>query len=289
MNTPTNQTVSVHTRPWAGLMADVDTSAGRRASVTPAQATINTFQPISLAEMADVALLNRTDTKFVLATGDLLAALAGLNDVYRVLEVDGIRLNHYQTLYFDTPDFALYHCHHAGATERYKVRARAYVESDLAFFEIKRKTRKKRTVKDRLQTPQMVTRVERDTAVFLHHHYPYDPADLRPALWNSFTRLTLVSTVRPERLTIDFDLAFYVEQRRVTLPGVAVAEVKQDGFSANSDFIREIRARHAHPTSFSKYCLGAALLYPHLKHNNFKRQLLLVQKLLSGGNHAYTH
>lgn len=276
-------------QPWAVQMAGTTTAAALGTGVAPAHALVGRFRPISLAEMADVALLNRTDTKFVLATGDLLAALADLSSAYRVLEVNGIRLNHYQTLYFDTPDFALYHRHHVGAAERYKVRARTYVESDLAFFEVKHKTKKKRTVKDRLQTPQMVTKMGRDTAVFLHHHYPYDPADLRPALWNSFTRLTLVSTARPERLTIDFDLAFYVEQRRVTLPGVAVAEVKQDGFSTNSDFIREIRARHAHPTSFSKYCLGVALLYPHLKHNNFKRQLLLVQKLLSGGNHAYTH
>ncbi|HRQ39006.1 MAG TPA: polyphosphate polymerase domain-containing protein [Chloroflexota bacterium] len=266
---------------WAGQMVG--------AAVTPTHPLIHTFRPISLAEMAEAALLNRTDTKFVLATADLLAALADLSSAYRVLEVGGNRLNHYQTLYFDTPDFALYHRHHAGAAERYKVRARAYVESDLAFFEVKHKTRKKRTVKERLPTPQMVTQVGKDTAVFLDHHYPYDPADLRPVLGNSFTRLTLVSTARPERLTLDFDLAFYWGPQRVMLPGLAVAEVKQDGFSAHSDFIRHIRARHTHPTSFSKYCLGAALLYPHLKQNNFKRQLLLIQKLLSGGYHAHTH
>lgn len=289
MNTTTWQTVPVNLYPGAERMSDTGASAVRHTHLTATHALAHTFQPISLTEMDNVALLNRTDTKFVLGINDLYSVLGGLTDSYRVLEVGGTRLNHYQTLYFDTPGLALYHRHHAGAAERYKVRARTYVESELAFFEVKRKTKKKRTVKDRMQTPQLVTHVGRDTAVFLHHHYPYDPADLRPVLWNSFTRLTLVSRVRPERLTIDFDLAFYAEQRRVTWPGVAVAEVKQDGFSADSDFIREIRARHTHPTSFSKYCLGAALIYPHLKQNNFKRQLLLVQKLLSGGSDAYTH
>ena len=66
------------------------------------------FDPISLAEMERVSLLNRTDTKYVMGVSQLQRALAQIRDQYRVLEVNGTRLNHYQTLYFDTPDFALY-------------------------------------------------------------------------------------------------------------------------------------------------------------------------------------
>ena len=33
----------------------------------------------------------------------------------RCLEVAGLRLNRYRTLYFDTHDFAMYHRHHMGA------------------------------------------------------------------------------------------------------------------------------------------------------------------------------
>jgi hypothetical protein len=113
------------------------------------------YEPISLSEMSGVALLNRTDTKFVLATGDLLAALEQLGDAYRVLDISGVRLHPYQTLYFDTADFALYNRHHAGAADRYKVRSRAYIESNLSFFEVKHKTNKKRTIKNRMQTPFM--------------------------------------------------------------------------------------------------------------------------------------
>jgi len=258
-------------------------------AVSAAQPIINTYAPISLQEMADVALLNRHDTKFVLTADTLLDALTGLSTEYRVLEVAGVRLNHYQTLYFDTPDFALYQRHHAGATDRYKVRARAYVESDMSFIEVKHKTNNKRTIKERLQTPQLVTSVDWETAVFLGHHYPYDAAQLVPKLWNSFTRITLVNTTQAERLTLDFDLAFHWGRRQIALPGVAIAEVKQEGYSADSQFIRHIRSLHARPSSFSKYCLGASLVYPHLKQNNFKPQQLLIQKLLSGGYHDHSH
>lgn len=270
----------------------INTRTGRgmlNTAVSSPQAIMNRYAPISLREMADVALLNRTDTKYVMTTGTLLAALRLLNKDYRVLQIEGVRLHQYETLYFDTADFDLYHRHHAGAAGRYKVRSRAYVASDLSFLEVKHKTNKRRTIKERLQTPHMQTRVNRETAVFLQNHYPHEAAELVPALWNSFTRITLVSRHRPERLTLDFDLSFRWRQRRMGLPGIAIAEVKREGFSLDSDFIRLIRTWGVRPTSFSKYCLGVSFLYPQLKHNNFKPQHLLLQKLMQGESDVFYH
>ena len=256
-------------------------------AVSTSPSIVNTYTPITLQEMADVELLNRTDTKFVMRTSTLWAALCQLQNRYRVLDVDGVRLNQYQTLYFDTADFSLYHQHHAGASDRYKVRSRVYIDSDRAFFEVKHKTNKKRTIKQRMQTAQMQTKVNRDTAVFLHHTYPYEAAELLPKLWNRFTRITLVSNHRPERLTLDFDLAFAWGDQVAALPGIAIAEVKQEGFSLDSDFICQMRALGIRQSSFSKYCLGASTLYPQLKQNNFKQHQLMLQKLMQGESHAY--
>ena len=76
---------------------------------------LSRFAPTTLAEMDAVALLNRTDTKYLLTTSRLGALLEALAGEYLVLEIGGARLHHYQTLYFDTPDFALFRRHHAGA------------------------------------------------------------------------------------------------------------------------------------------------------------------------------
>lgn len=258
-------------------------------AVSTAQTILNQYTPISLGEMGNVSLQNRTDTKFVMHTSTLLAALNQLPNDYRVLVVGGTRLNHYQTLYFDTADFDLYQRHHAGALNRYKVRSRAYLDSNLAFFEVKHKTNKKRTVKERLQTAGLMTRVNRETAVFLQTHYPYEPGALLPVLGNSFIRITLVSRHRPERLTLDFDLAFSRGGRQLALPSLAIAEVKREGFTQNSDFVQQMRVLGVQPTGFSKYCLGVSALYPQLKRNNFKPLHLLVQKLTGGQSHGYIH
>ncbi len=117
------------------------------------------FTPITLQEMDAVMLLDRTDTKFVLSTAQLLQALAAVQHDYRMLAVQGIRLNRYRTLYFDTADFALYHLHVNDRAERYKVRSREYTDSGLSFLEVKHKTRKDRTVKDRVPTARQVTQL----------------------------------------------------------------------------------------------------------------------------------
>ena len=95
--------------------------------------------------MDAVALLNRTDTRYLLTTsrlGPLLEALAG---EYLVLEIEGTRLHHYQTLYFDPSDFALFRRHHAGAAVRHKVSGRAYLDTGLSFLEVKAKDNRGRT------------------------------------------------------------------------------------------------------------------------------------------------
>jgi hypothetical protein len=266
-------------------------SAGR--TLTPAvlagaatppelQRLLARFAPISLGEMDAVALQNRTDTKYLLSSGQLLRALRALVGQYRALEIDGVRLNGYETLYFDTPDFALYLQHHAVKRTRYTVRSRRYTVTDQAFLEVKLKTNKARTVKRRVATREIATTCTPELAGFVAACAPGLAGKLEPKLWNAFSRITLVSAAHAERLTIDLDLSFRGDGRRVSLPGIAVAEVKQEGVDRSSGFIQQMHAAGIQPASFSKYCIGAALLYPQLKHNNFKPRLRMVQQLMGG-------
>lgn len=249
------------------------------------------FEPVNLAEMDAVALLDRTDTKYVMRTGQLYTALAAVRSGYRVLEIAGARVHPYRTLYFDTPDFAMYLRHHAGRPVHFKVRSRQYVDSRRSFLEVKVKGHRKRTSKRRLETGRLVTDLTPEAAGFVGAHLPLDVQALEPKLWTSFVRITLVSKHEPERLTLDLDLHFDRGHGRVlAVPGVAIAEVKQEGINRQSDFVRQMRAMVIPSTGFSKYCVGTAMLYPGLKHNNFKDKLRLVEKLMGDDIHVYgTH
>ncbi|HNT54272.1 MAG TPA: polyphosphate polymerase domain-containing protein [Anaerolineaceae bacterium] len=240
------------------------------------------FAPISLKQMDAVALLNRVDTKFVLPIGQLLQTLAVLQSDYWVLAVNGHRLNHYRTLYFDTPDFALYNLHVNDRADRYKVRSRQYLDSGDSFLEVKHKTRKDRTVKERIATGQPVTHLTRETEDWLRTVFPYDAHDLEPRLWNTFTRITLVSRQHCERVTLDLDLTFHTPAQLARLDGLAVAEVKLNLGHTGSLFLAQMRALHVQPRGFSKYCIGVSMLYDQVKKNALKPKLLWLDRMTTG-------
>lgn len=273
---------------WPRLPRSLPASTWKEAEQKPRSTErhfaelLSCFESTSLAQMDDVALLRRTDTKYVLDVRHLHEALETLAEHYRILDIDRIRLHPYQTLYFDTADFALYLRHHAGAGNRFKVRSRSYVSTRRSFMEVKFKTKNDQTVKSRIPTDGFVTRITPDVSDFLAAHLPAETGELEPKLGNEFSRITLVNQHRPERLTIDLNLRFYRGKKVVSLPGIVVAEVKAEGNGRGSDFGRVMRDHQIRKMGFSKYCIGVNLLYPQIKSNHFKEQHRFLTRLMQG-------
>ncbi|MCC6894597.1 MAG: polyphosphate polymerase domain-containing protein [Anaerolineae bacterium] len=240
------------------------------------------FEPLGLADIQEAALLDRVDTKYVFAVNELPSLLAEMTAAYRVLTIDEARLHTYRTLYFDTDDFSIYEQHHNGFGSRYKVRARKYVGTDTAFFEIKHRTNQKRTIKTRLPIADVDLALSKQAAVFLQANTPFDAERLAPKLWNDYQRVTLVSKGRPERVTLDVNLEYHWEDASIALPGVVIAEVKQDRLSYESPFIMHMRHMGIRPLSYSKYTAGVYSLYEHVKANNFKVQIRRINQLTQG-------
>lgn len=246
---------------------------------------LDQLTPIHLADMAGVSLLNRVDTKYFIPLHALPSMIEQVQDQYQILEIDGLRLNQYHTVYYDEPDFTFYTQHHNRRADRYKVRARQYVDTQIAFFEVKHKTNKKRTIKSRLQleSGQVDTDIDSQSnqiTDFVDHHVPIEPEQLEVKLWNDYRRLTLVNKTSPERVTIDLSLSFGYEDTHTSLPGFAIAEVKQEHFTQQSPFIQQMRHFGIRSSSFSKYCAGVYLLHDNVKTNNFKPVMRQVQQLV---------
>ena len=115
---------------------------------------LNSFDPITLIEMDRVKLMNRVDTKFAFSTVQLLDLLPELEKYYSILEIEGTRTPFYESLYLDDSGFTFFKDHHNGRTNRFKVRFRKYVESNLIFLEIKHKY-KGRTDKRRIKVDEI--------------------------------------------------------------------------------------------------------------------------------------
>ena len=261
-------------------------SSSARAFSNQVRDRLADFAPVSLEAVGTQSSQDRCETKFLLPQGHLPALLDALQQDYRVLEVGGVRLHRYRTLYFDTASFDLYRRHQRSPRNALKVRSRQYVDSGRSFFELKRKIGPRRTVKERTETADIVTELTATEGTFVAAHAPIDTGHLRPTVWNRFERISLVSKTSRERVTLDVGVHFNIQTGAIRIPGVAVGELKQERFDRTSAFFRHMRSLGSRPTGFSKYCVGAALLYPQLKRSQARPKLRMLAKLARGGRHA---
>lgn len=244
---------------------------------------ISFFDPVGLGEMEGVRLMNRKDTKYLFPVKNLTAILNELNSNYFAMEIKGLKVHRYESLYFDTDSFRFYMDHHNGKLNRHKVRHRKYVESELNFIEVKSKNNKGMTQKRRMEIspalfPQMALSGEEDE--FVRKWQDVDPESLSATLNVEFSRLTLVDKKFRERVTIDAGLSYSVNETRIKAPGdIVIVEVKRGSASDPSDLMAIMRRLKIQPAQFSKYCFGINLLYPRVKYNLFKPMNMAYNEL----------
>lgn len=166
---------------------------------------------LDLDRIAAVRLMNRVDTKYLVDERRCMELLERAADQYYVQIIDDCRACRYATLYYDTPQWDMYHMHHNRRLTRQKIRTRTYVETGVTYLEVKNKSNKGRTHKRRMALDRsLFAAAATDTAAadFLRREARYAPEALSPSLATRFVRVTLVNRAMTERLTIDFDLHF---------------------------------------------------------------------------------
>ncbi len=237
------------------------------------------FESITLEEMDSVKLMDRFDTKFVFSVDRLTEILQLATDYYRILEIKDHRIFNYQSLYYDTIGFDMYHKHHNRKLNRFKVRKREYVNTGLVFFEVKYKSNKGRTRKKRIEVSNRNRKFCKEEKKFLKKITPYRAKMLVPTLQNNFDRITLVHKHKAERVTIDIDLNYAKGSKMIDLPFLTIVEIKQGRNSGVSDLEKILKDKHILSLNFSKYCMGMVMAYNDLKYNRFKQKLIKINKL----------
>ena len=232
------------------------------------------YAPISLADMGDIKLMNRLDTKYVMTKDSLDSFLGLAAGDYLVQDTDGCRSMPYHTIYLDTPDRLMYMMHQSGRRVREKIRVRTYEHDGATFLEVKNKNNKGRTDKKRMRVSSLEGMAEEGGDDFLGRYAWYRLDDVIPQLENRFKRITLVNKGRSERLTIDRDIWFrdLSTGREFLLDNIVVVELKRDG-RRESAAKAMLHSLHVRPSGFSKYIMGSIFTDPQLKHNRLKPRL----------------
>lgn len=202
---------------------------------------------------------DRRDTKYMFHYLDWADIMDSLKENYCVVEHHGKVSQTYSTVYYDSIDLKYYLLHHNGYGNRVKMRTRTY-EDGVSFFEVKQKTNKGITLKER---------------------YP-DKKDhidgLMPQIEVVYDRITLYDKTFKEKLTFDFNLKYIDQNTEIEFSSVVIAESKKTK-TVHSLFVEILKKRKIKSSSVSKYCLGIASLKQGVKQNNFKPLIHNINKL----------
>jgi hypothetical protein len=154
------------------------------------------------------------------------------------------------------------------------------VDTATEYLEVKLKNNQKRTLKTRIKLADEDN--SEDCAAFIQQEMQGKYANLQVTQQSGYNRIALANEEKAERLTLDFNLWYNTPEggNKVTLPGFFIAALKQSKKSKHSPFYQLMSKHHVFPASFSKYCIGCALLYPRsIKANRFKSVLSRIKKL----------
>ena len=240
------------------------------------------FKPISLAEMDEISLLRRYDQKFTISTSQFQVIFPLLANDYHCLTIENQQLFQYTTDYYDSNEFSMFHNHHNGKLNRYKIRFRDYVNTKNSFLEIKYKTNKGETIKSRKEIAYMERELNQENNKFITENSPYNLSNLHKKLSNTFHRITLANVAKKERVTIDNAINFSDKKGNKTLQNLVVIEIKKSKNNMDSGVNQLLKINGIRPTSFSKYAIGSALINPNLKYNRFKKKLSYLNTIHDG-------
>ncbi len=236
------------------------------------------YNPVSLEEIDEVKLMSRIDRKYWFHSSKLIKLLEKALPYYDILEINGQRLMGYQTTYFDTPEDTMYLKHHNRKLNRHKVRQRTYVSTDSSFLEIKFKTNKKRTIKERISSDFEPNEFVQEEIKFIGKKTPFNGEELQPKLNNKFKRITLIHKEKLDRCTIDISPVFWNENGKTSVDYLVIFELKRGRSLKSSPMVSLIRELKIRQRGLSKYCTGRAILDPDLKQNMFKPRLRFLSK-----------
>lgn len=230
------------------------------------------FNHISLDELNNkAALLERTDSKYVLNAQQLEKLLIFTKPNFDLLSINNLTEFSYRSIYFDSQELDTFKHHNQGRRNRIKVRRRIYLDGGGEYFEVKLKGLRDKTYKYRLKiSPQQAEspNLSAEEWFFLqkkhqkHYQRPW-PEQLKPSINVDYKRTTLVAKQGSKRLTIDANLEFFDNLKHKKMPiDRFIVEVKSA--SARAPLNMWLTSQGIRPVKrCAKYSMGISLLqYP---------------------------
>lgn len=249
------------------------------AFLEPLTLALADFDIILLEDVPEGAQMVRIDRKYAFPVSRIPDVLENMKPWYSIVMAAGKRVSLYNSTYLDTPDFLFFNRHQRGYLHRNKIRYRSYPNTGTTFLEIKHKSNKGTTQKERILVENQSFELDNDSRRFLSEGISeIDPDTLKLSAQVNYQRIQFISKDQHERFSIDFGIHAHLDENSVEFGPVAILEVKQD-YRFASPIVLQMRDMRYFEVSMSKYCLALTMLKPNLKSNRFKETLRRLRKI----------
>ncbi len=245
------------------------------------EALLNSFDSNGLEDVKQLSFAKRREEKYILHFDTLFYVLPLLKEYYSILEISNQRYQTYETQYWDTPHYDMFHQYQRKIGNRYKIRTRQYLESGIEYIELKHKNNKDFSLKkrQRLSSDHRLETIKN----FIKEHSPYQYDELEKTVKNRYFRISLLNKINNERITIDINFhSSLAPEYTSTLDLSHLAIIESKKLIEDHSFLEEIFLKERYfSIGFSKYAMAVALLKgDKLKTNQLKRKQHLLKKHL---------
>ena len=237
---------------------------------------VTALKPVSLEDVVERAeFLTRVDRKYLVTGRQVVEAFLSLGEEPRVLEIDSRRFFSYESVYYDTPDLAIYRDAARRRPNRFKVRERRYIDTGDRAIEVKARSARDATVKYRRWLGGSIPAdrtLSSEALEFLGGFARVAPLldELGPSLVTRYARVTLLT--EGGRVTVDWDVSAQdMGGSGMDYGDRLILETKSQNRAGPLD--KALWGLRVRPARVSKYCTSLATLRPGLPVNAWSRTL----------------
>jgi hypothetical protein len=209
---------------------------------------------------------NISKQKYITTTKKVGNILFSLGNRFWVLNVGGIKVSSYRTLYFDTWNCCFFNDYLQSNPIRNKIRLRHLDTQNRHFFEVKvSDTNRKKQLKKRIEIESAEQFITTETKALLNESVGVTFDQITPILESRFKRITLVDHKNKQRVTLDMDPVFTNSRTGVSI-GVPELVIIESKWSNGVDPIAElVSADDAQKSDISRYMTGMLATNPSTK------------------------
>jgi hypothetical protein len=241
---------------------------------------IDAFEPLSDQEVQKVKFSDKEEMIFSFNCTFLPQLIESTKGDYSILIHNGKKYSSYKLLYFDTPKNRFYLDAHNGKRNRFVVRFRQCIESNITYFEVKYINKKGRKKKKKIEVDEIKTTLGEEEIALLKKVMPKKKArKLTPRITCEFKRFVLINKQNKHKVTVDSDMKFTNNSSEIHYSDITTATILQERYDRSSKINAVLRESGIRQGQIGNYALGMSI-FGDQKTNIYKEKEYRINKLI---------